>query len=125
MKKRVIKAASILGILAAVGIAYFYIYKLLGFGIPCVFYAVIGLKCPGCGVTRMCSALLMLDFKAAFEANRCLFTLMPVFLYYAIRSVYMYIKFGKINYNKAENAVLISIIIILILFAVYRNIVGI
>lgn len=40
----------------------------MGFSLPCPVYALTGLYCPGCGVTRMLLALLRLDFAAAGAA---------------------------------------------------------
>lgn len=125
MKTRVKKTASIFIILAVIGIAYFFIYKALGFGIPCVFQEITGLKCPGCGVTKMCSYLLALDFYSAFWANPCLFILLPVILYFLAKEIYCYIRYGSTKFKKAENVVLVIVIIILLAFAVFRNIVGI
>lgn len=49
-----------------------------GMGIPCVFYSLTGLQCPGCGVTRMFSALFKGDFSAAYHSNAAIFLLLPI-----------------------------------------------
>ncbi len=36
---------------------------------PCLFHRMTGLNCPGCGGTRAISAMLRLDFAAAFWYN--------------------------------------------------------
>lgn len=74
------------------------IYKVIGFillcmiyagfvlrfnvGIPCIFYKITGLKCPGCGITRMLLSIWKLDFRSAYEANQMIFILQPVLYYF-------------------------------------------
>lgn len=60
------------------GAVYYAVIRLTPFRIPCVFYEVTGLLCPGCGVTRMMESLIRLDFGAAFGWNPVLFCLLPV-----------------------------------------------
>lgn len=59
--------------LLAVGLLYF-LYEVVEIGCPVLF--VTGLPCMGCGMTRAFSALLRLDFAAAF-AYHPLVLLMP------------------------------------------------
>lgn len=42
----------------AAGMLYCIWLHCTGLGIPCLFYLWTGFKCPGCGITRMCLALL-------------------------------------------------------------------
>ena len=51
-------------------------------GIPCIFYKITGLKCPGCGITRMLLSIWKLDFRSAYEANQMIFILQPVLYYF-------------------------------------------
>ena len=46
-----------------------------GTPIPCFVKETIGLKCPGCGVTRMFTSMLCLDFVSAFRYNPVMFVL--------------------------------------------------
>ena len=43
---------------------------------PCIFYAVTGLLCPGCGTTRALHQLLHGNVAEAFRLNPFLFVLM-------------------------------------------------
>ena len=44
---------------------------------PCVFHAVTGLQCPGCGTTRALHHLLHGDVAGAFRLNAMLFVVAP------------------------------------------------
>ena len=61
-------------LMVAVGAGYALWVNLTHLSIPCPFHAITGLQCPGCGVTRMCLALLRLDVSGAWSAN-------PVLIY--------------------------------------------
>ena len=56
-------------LLIAAGVAAYYGLARAGLAIPCLFYTLTGLLCPGCGNTRAAFALLRLDFSAAFQFN--------------------------------------------------------
>lgn len=78
-------------IFLAVGTAYFIWLKLTGLSIPCPVSLLSGhrLKCPGCGVTTMCLSLIKGDFGAAFNANPCLFILLPIWgIFIAVRLIF-------------------------------------
>ena len=89
-------------------------------GIPCVFHVVTGLKCPGCGVSRMCLALLRFDFAAAFHANAAIFLLLPLMAATAARLIYVYIRYGRLRDKYAEIAIY-GMIAVLVVFGVLRN----
>ena len=44
---------------------------------PCLFHALTGLQCPGCGTTRALHHLLHGDVAAAFRLNAMLFVVAP------------------------------------------------
>ena len=122
MKKRVLKLSSILFLIGVVTIIYSVLFK-FGIVIPCVFYELTGLYCPGCGVTRMIFSLLKLDFYQAFRYNILVFLFIPFILVCVIDFI---IK--KLNnksdylYQKIDDKVWIILLIITLLFGVVRNI---
>ena len=114
------KVIVIIGIACLLGGGY-AILCMQGIVIPCIFHEVTGLKCPGCGVTHMCLSLLRLDFAEAFAANQALFVLLPLFVFYAIKISARYVKSGSMKFSKFDNIVCFSVIVILIVFAIVRN----
>lgn len=104
------------------GILYGVFVKATSFGIPCMFHLITGLKCPGCGVTRMAVALLQLDVAGAFEANPAVLVLSPVFLAVFIKYVVNYVKTGEWTMGAVENAVMWLGIAVLTVYGILRNV---
>lgn len=71
-------------ILFAVATAlYFFVDPTLSKWMPkCVFHAITGWECPGCGSQRMIHALLHADLRQAWHYNPFLLCLMPLILFY-------------------------------------------
>ncbi len=63
--------------------------------IPCLWKALFGFHCPGCGLTTAFISLMELDFRKAFESNRLIFIIMPFGLYYLTHD---YVTFKR-KYN--------------------------
>ena len=110
-------------IFAAIGGGYALFCFHFGYGIPCLFNLVTGLKCPGCGVTRMCLCLLRLDFAGAWVANPVLLVLLPFGVFLALRLAVRYVKSGSRRLTKAENIGVCMVCVVLLIFGVVRNIV--
>ena len=81
-------------------------------GIPCVFYKGTeyifkllkinheGIKCAGCGLSRMLISIVKLDFVSAFWYNPFLFVTGPfLILYFAVQNI-KFIITGKENMGK-------------------------
>ena len=87
--------------------------------IPCIFYEITGLYCPGCGMTRAVKALVRLDVYSSFRNNILLYTVFPIIFILEI----MNLKFkNNKKSKKIYNTVMIIILIITIIFAILRNI---
>ncbi len=125
MKQRTRKIGTGFAIAAAAGCAYAVFVKYTGLAIPCMIHLITGLKCPGCGVTRMCLSIMQLDFKNAYHSNQMLFVLLPVLSYLFGSYVLSYIRTGRWVMSKAQTLLTYICIGLLLLFTVYRNLYGI
>ena len=60
--------------------------------IPCLWKAIFGFHCPGCGLTTAFISLMELDFRKAFESNRLIFIIVPFGLYYLTQDYVKHIR---------------------------------
>jgi len=63
--------------------------------IPCIWYTLFDIRCPGCGLTRAFIHLLSLDFTAAWHSNPLIFIVLPGMSYYIIRDFVLFVKKNK------------------------------
>lgn len=113
--RELVKQASCLVI---AGLSYYLFVKATGISIPCIFYTITDLQCPGCGITTMCIALMKGDLQTARNANGFLFYTLPFFI--------LLIIWRAIATNKGRSvtfcdSLLLGYLISLISFGVYRN----
>ena len=101
----------------------FLIYAVLiikfDIGIPCIFYEVTGLYCPGCGITRLCVSLFEGDLYQAFRYNPVIFIDVPIIFILFVLDILL--KDKKII-KKITNVLIIILIVITVIFGVLRNI---
>ena len=117
-KRRLLTAG---GALLALGLGYALWIRFTGLGVPCPFHAVTGWLCPGCGVTRMCLALLRWDWPAAWNANPVLLMMLPVLAVLGVRLAVRYVREGAAAGSKWESALLWAMTALLIVWGVARN----
>ena len=110
-------------LVAAVGIGYALWVNLTHLSIPCPFHAITGLQCPGCGVTRMCLALLRLDVSGAWKANPVLLLLLPLLGGLLGDRAVVYVRRGSVPTARWETLVWSGMAVVLLLWGVWRNIV--
>ncbi len=108
--------------LLTIGTAYAFFVMLTKKSIPCVFHSLTGLKCPGCGVSRMFLALFRFDLKEAFIANGAILCMLPLMAATAARFVYVYVRRGTVRDRAAEISVWFMVGVLLV-FGVVRNVV--
>ena len=109
------------GALLALGLGYALWVRLTGLAIPCPFYAVTGRLCPGCGVTRLCLALLRWDWTAAWDANPVLLLMLPVLTVLGVRMAVRYVREDSAAGPKWESALLWTMTALLIVWGAARN----
>lgn len=117
-RKRLIKTAVITGVVLFI---YYIFVCFTGVSIPCFFYKITGYKCPGCGITHMFMSIARLDLEAAFSSNQVLFFMLPFLGGLFMIKVIFLPKWLEVN-SRIFNAIIWSCIVILIIFAVIRNI---
>ena len=104
-------------------IVIFLIYAVLiisfDIGIPCVFYEITGLYCPGCGITRLCLSLFEGDIYQAFRYNPIIFINLPILFILFVLNIFL--KKNK-NIKKITDVIIIFLATITIIFGVIRNI---
>ena len=108
------------GALAMSGLGYALWVRLTGLAVPCPFRAVTGWLCPGCGVTRLCLALLRWDWTAAWNANPVLLLMLPVLAALGVRSAVRYVR-EDAAVPKWESALLWAVTALLIVWGAARN----
>ena len=93
-----------------------------GLSIPCLFYELTGLYCPGCGSGRAVNALLRGQLREAFGYNPLLFLLGPpavfVFLREYLRLVFPGLKLRPVFLSQP---VVTGVLLAVLLFWFLRN----
>lgn len=116
MRKKILK---LYAVILAIGLGYLIWIRLTGIGLPCFYLKTTGYLCPGCGATRMFTALSKLDFAAAFSYHPVLLVLFFVWNAIAILCFTEKVKFVQ------KESFLISMLAIsvaaLLIFCYFRN----
>ena len=125
MKKRAWRVALfLLGALTLL-IAYLLFFRLTGKGLFCPVKRYLKLSCPGCGITHALACLLVLDFKGMLHHN----LLSPLIVLYlggtVLKTALSYIRTGKREEVFLPRWVNLTFLLLLLVFTVTRNIVGI
>lgn len=101
---------------------FFLVLAFFEIRIPCIFKALTGLNCPGCGNTRATVALFKLDFKEMLHYN----LLYPIEILYILQvgivTLINYKKKGKFEYKSPSLILDISLLVILIAWGIIRNV---
>jgi hypothetical protein len=117
LKKLVFRTLATLLVLAAYCVAV----KLIGKGIPCVFYLITDKYCPGCGISRMFTSLLRLDFVSAAKYNILVLSLLPFALSLFLYKAVIYVKTGESKMSTFEKIFYCVCFVLCIVFYFLRN----
>lgn len=118
-KKNARTVAKIYASTALIGGIYFAVIKLFHITLPCLFYTITNKLCPGCGLTRMCIALLRFDFKSAFAYNQGAFIL--AFSWLVISLLCCFKKTSRFFTHNTLYGFLTGSITVMIIFGICRN----
>ena len=108
--KRFFEKYKMVIIIAVVVIAFYALMSILG--ITCPVKHLLGVSCPGCGMTRACLSALRFDFSAAFYYHPLWIVMPPL----AVLLIFLWAKRKK----KAFFAVLVLFLLVLIGVYLYR-----
>ncbi len=120
LRRLLLWGAALLGL----GLIYAAVNTRLGLYVPCLFRAATGWKCPGCGVTSLCLALLRLDLPAAWAANPVLLLLLPAIALLTARTAVRYVREGSNPLPPWEERLAWGLVIVLVLWGIARNLLG-
>lgn len=124
MKTRMLKVLCTAAVLLCAGLFYAFFALRTGWSVPCPFHTLTALKCPGCGVSRMCMALLGGSFREAFLWNRAVLLLTPLGVYVVAAWCAGYVRSGARVLRGAPKAAAWTIVAVLIAFGIARNFLG-
>ena len=120
------RRAAVAGVLCAcalAGASYLYFHDPYQYPLPCMFYFLTGLYCPGCGAGRACRALLQFRFAEAFCYNPVFVILLPfIGVYFVARMADWVITGGNHIDKKISVRLLVVVLILVVLYGVLRNI---
>ena len=100
LKKRLRSTLIKYGIILGIALVYLVFVLCTNIGIPCVFHLITGLKCPGCGISRMLLSIAKFDFVSAFWYNPFLFITGPFIIAYISVSEVKFVKYGNRDMGK-------------------------
>jgi hypothetical protein len=92
-----------------------------GFFPPCMFRALTGLACPGCGSTRALHQLLHGHVGSAFALNPLLLFVLPILMYALVRHTGWAISGAEPVRNRLPASVIYGMFFLLLSFWVVRN----
>lgn len=124
-KSRKMRIALILcaGAAACAGAVYLYFHDPYDYPLPCIFYVLTGLYCPGCGAGRASYSILHGHFWDAFCYNPLMAVLLPLIgLYVAVRSADWMITGGNHIDRRISVKFLIGVLVVIFVYGVLRNI---
>lgn len=125
VKSRIKRVAFTAALFLLIGLLYALFVHITGFGIPCIFRLVTRLKCPGCGMTTAAMCLLRFDFAGALSANAFLILIVIFVGWVLFYSVRRYIIKGSFRLDSGSDILNIGFLVLLLVWAVVRNIFGI
>ncbi len=99
-----------------------FVLLAVSFTVGCPFNRLTGLKCPGCGITRMILSVFRLDFKAAFFYNPAIFCLVPLWAAVFCAFVLLEKREKAAAAQKVKNTAVYFSIAALVIFGAVRNI---
>ncbi|MBE7011927.1 MAG: DUF2752 domain-containing protein [Ruminococcaceae bacterium] len=115
MKKRILKIYKWTFIIGFLYVLFIYATDTM---IPCSYYSIFGIKCPGCGLTRMFLSLLKLDIASAFFYNPFMFIMLIGWNIVGIIAIFGKLENANPRYFKIAGNICL---ILALIFGIVRN----
>ena len=120
-KSRLWRVLLTLGTAAILLAVYVAAFARRGPGLPCPLYALTGLQCPACGLTRAAAALMKWDFTAAFTYN----ALWPLWAGYVVwvtvADAAAYVRLGEIQILPGKRWIHRAVLAVAVGYGILRN----
>ena len=120
VKERAKTLSFILTSLLIILFLYYLFVRFTGIKLPCVFYELTHLQCPGCGITRMLTQFLQFNFVKGIKFNYFLGFTLPIVVFMIGYMSYTYIL--NKTYSKWFNTFITIYLICLLSWGILRNI---
>lgn len=112
-------------LIVTVGVIFYWIVNPLGEYMPrCIFRSITGLQCPGCGSQRFLHALLHGNVVEAVSYNYLLVLAIPL-IFFLLWLQYNRRKYSRIYAKVYSPIFILSILAVIVLWTVIRNILAI
>lgn len=102
-------------------VVYYELVKNTGIGVPCLFQYFFHLRCPGCGITHMILAVFEGQFYQAFQYHPIVFAGSPFLLWICGKGFWCWLWEKKAQWRKWEQTGMFIFMVLLLAFAVLRN----
>ena len=110
--------------LGALGVGYGALVR-HGIGVPCLFYTICGLRCPGCGISRGLAALLVGRFADSMQYNLLAPWIMLYILWVCFFTAKRYVNVAKWQYVSPCKWVDMLTLVLVVAWWILRNVIGI
>ena len=120
--RRAALAGAVLSV-ALAGALYLYYHDPYQYPLPCVFYFLTGLYCPGCGAGRASYSLLHGQILDAFSYNPLMTILLPFIGLYVVARGMDWVISGENHVDgRISVRLLVAVLILIFVYGVLRNI---
>lgn len=120
------RRAALAGVVFAAALAgalYLYFHDPYQYPLPCIFYFLTGLYCPGCGAGRASYSLLHGRILDAFSYNPLMTILLPFIGLYVVARGMDWVLTGKNHVDRRISVkLLVAVLILILVYGVLRNI---
>jgi hypothetical protein len=119
--ERILAAAGVLAGSAVVSVVAYFNPVTAGFFPVCPLYAMTGLHCPGCGLTRGFHALFHGDILGALHFNALLPIYFFTFAYFGVSMLLVALRGRGLSFKFLRLELVYGFLALLLIFSVARN----